>query len=163
MSVQVAMDSFWNTISTMVCNSADLIPLLHGSDCWIFNFVSAKSMHHSSTNHGQTTVEKRKGFPLLFVYHDRLWIEIFNYMVSTVVALLSGTALVVLVGIDASNYAMAGTTSVVPDNSTNLSSSNHIVFNSYNNMLIIYFFSCSEKYSGFFNGTNSRPQPASRS
>ena len=41
--------------STTICKSVDLILALHQSDCWIPNWVSAKTVHSSSTNHGQTT------------------------------------------------------------------------------------------------------------
>ena len=40
---------------TTICKLVDLIPALHQSDCRIPNWVSAKTMHSSSTNYGQTT------------------------------------------------------------------------------------------------------------
>ena len=41
--------------STTICKLIDLIPALHQSDCRIPNWVRAKTVHSSSTNHGQTT------------------------------------------------------------------------------------------------------------
>ena len=41
--------------STMICKLVDLIPALHQSDCPIPNWVSAKTVLSSSTNHSQTT------------------------------------------------------------------------------------------------------------
>ena len=48
--------------STMICKLVDLIPALHQSDCRIPNWVSAKTVHSSSTNHGQTTARFRSFF-----------------------------------------------------------------------------------------------------
>ena len=41
--------------STTICKLVDLIPALHQSDCRIPNWVSAKTVHSSSTHHGQST------------------------------------------------------------------------------------------------------------
>ena len=45
--------------STTICKLVDLIPALHQSDCRIPNWVSAKTVLSSSTNHGQTTARFR--------------------------------------------------------------------------------------------------------
>ena len=45
--------------STTICKLVDLIPALHQSDCRIPNWVSAKTVLSSSTNHGQTTAHFR--------------------------------------------------------------------------------------------------------
>ena len=51
-----------NGYSTTICKLVDLIPALHQSDCRISNWVSAKTVHSSSTNHGQTTARFRSFF-----------------------------------------------------------------------------------------------------
>ena len=51
-----------NRNSTTICKLVDLIPALHQSDCRIPNWVSAKTVHSSSTNHGQTTTRFRPFF-----------------------------------------------------------------------------------------------------
>ena len=48
--------------STTICKLVDLIPALHQSDCRIPNWVSAKTVHSSRTNHGQTTARFRSFF-----------------------------------------------------------------------------------------------------
>ena len=48
--------------STTICKLVDLIPALHQSDCRILNWVIAKTLHSSSTNHGQTTARFRSFF-----------------------------------------------------------------------------------------------------
>ena len=48
--------------STTICKLVDLIPALHQSDCRIPNWVSAKTVLSSSTNHGQTTARFRSFF-----------------------------------------------------------------------------------------------------
>ena len=45
--------------STTICKLVDLIPALHQSDCRIPNWVSAKTVLSSSTNHSQTTARFR--------------------------------------------------------------------------------------------------------
>ena len=50
------------THSTTTWKSVDLIPALHQSDCRIPNWVRAKTVHSSSTNHGQTTARFRSFF-----------------------------------------------------------------------------------------------------
>ena len=45
--------------STTICKLVDLIPAPHQSDCRIPNWVSAKTVLSSSTNHGQTTARFR--------------------------------------------------------------------------------------------------------
>ena len=51
-----------NTHSTTTCKLVDLIPALPQSDCGIPNWVTAKTVHGSSTNHGQTTARFRSFF-----------------------------------------------------------------------------------------------------
>ena len=48
--------------STTICKHVDLLPALHQSDCRIPIWDSAKTVHSSSTNHGQTTVRFRSFF-----------------------------------------------------------------------------------------------------
>ena len=48
--------------STTICKLVDLISALHQSDWRIPNWVSAKTVHSSSTNHGQTTARFRSFF-----------------------------------------------------------------------------------------------------
>ena len=48
--------------STTICKLVDLIPALHQSDCRISNWVSAKTVLSSSTNHGQTTARFQSFF-----------------------------------------------------------------------------------------------------
>ena len=48
--------------STTISKLVDLIPALHQSDCRIPNWVSAKTVLRSSTNHGQTTARLRSFF-----------------------------------------------------------------------------------------------------
>ena len=48
--------------STTICKLVDLILALHQSDCRIPNWVSAKTVLSSSTNHGQTTARFRSFF-----------------------------------------------------------------------------------------------------
>ena len=51
-----------NTHSTTICKLVDLIPALLQWNCRIPNWVSAKTVHSSSTNHGQTTARFRSFF-----------------------------------------------------------------------------------------------------
>ena len=48
--------------STTICKLVDLIPALRQSDCRIPNWVNAKTVLSSSTNHGQTTARFRSFF-----------------------------------------------------------------------------------------------------
>ena len=48
--------------STTICKLVDLILALHQSDCQIPNWVRAKTVHSSSTNHGQTAALFRSFF-----------------------------------------------------------------------------------------------------
>ena len=48
--------------STTICKLIDLIPALRQSDCRIPNWVNAKTVLSSSTNHGQTTARFRSFF-----------------------------------------------------------------------------------------------------
>ena len=48
--------------STTICKLVDLILALHQSDCRNPNWVSVKTVHSSSTNHGQTTARFRSFF-----------------------------------------------------------------------------------------------------
>ena len=55
-SITNSLYLWWsNKNSTMICKLVDLISAPHQSDCRIPNWVSAKTVHSSSTNHGQTT------------------------------------------------------------------------------------------------------------
>ena len=53
-------DEFIN--SATICKLVDLIPAIRQSDCRIPNWVSAKTVLSSSTNHGQTTARFRSFF-----------------------------------------------------------------------------------------------------
>ena len=47
---------WWIVIdSTTICKLVDLILAFHQSDCGITNWVGTKTVHSSSTNHGQIT------------------------------------------------------------------------------------------------------------
>ena len=51
----ITMQALQKAYSTTICKLVDLIPALHQSDCRIPNWVSTKTVHSSSINHGQTT------------------------------------------------------------------------------------------------------------